>query len=432
MPDLTNGPLNVAIVGSGGREHALAWKLSQSPRLGTLYALPGNPGMAAVAECRDVKVSDADAVVAFCRKHDVGFVVIGPEDPLAAGLADVLLAEGIRCFGPGAKAARLEADKAFAKELMQNASIPTADSRTYRDAEQARQYVRRRGAPLVVKATGLAKGKGVAVCNTEAEAIAAVDACLRLQAFGKAGATVLIEDKLDGVEASVLALIDGSSIYVLPPCQDHKPVGEGNTGPMTGGMGAFCPSDQLSDDVLRRVEAEVFIPTLDTLARDKIKYRGCLYAGLMLTKDGPFVLEFNVRFGDPETQPLMMRWKGDLLEALLATSEGRLAEFVDGGGIDWHAGASVGVVMASEGYPGKYENGRRIEGIADAEALDDVQVFQAGTMPYGEGIVTAGGRVLCVTARGDDIEDARAKAYAGVDRIDFKGATVRRDIGLAK
>ncbi len=429
MSDAPDRPIHVALVGSGGREHALAWKLAQSPRLGTLYALPGNPGIAAVATCRDVKTSDSAAVVEFCRRHDVGFVVIGPEDPLAAGLADALTAAGIDCFGPSAQAARLESDKAFAKTLMRNASIPTADSRTFTDPQAAHQYIHRKAAPLVVKATGLAKGKGVTVCDTAEEAVEAVNASLKLHAFGAAGKTVLIEDKLEGVEASVLALVDGNDLYVLPPCQDHKPVGEGNTGPMTGGMGAFCPTTQLPDSVLSEVESKVFIPTLDALARDKIRYRGCLYAGLMMTADGPKVLEFNVRFGDPETQPLMMRWKGDLLEALLATTQGRLGEFVDAGGIDWHDGASVGVVMASEGYPGEYENGRVVSGISDAEALDNVQVFQAGTARYGEGIATAGGRVLCVTALGDDLAAARQKAYAGVDRIDFAGAVVRRDIG---
>ncbi len=422
-------PINVALLGSGGREHAIAWKLSQSPRLATLFALPGNPGIARLGRCRKVNITDPAAVVKFCQSNDIGFVIIGAEDPLAAGVADAVIGAGIPCFGPKANAAQLEADKAFAKELMRQGSIPTADARTFTDINAAEQYVRRKACPLVVKAAGLAKGKGVSVCDTEAEALKAVNASLRLWAFGAAGRTIVIEDKLEGVECSVLALVDDHDLFVLPPCQDHKPVGEGNTGPMTGGMGAFCPTQTIGDELMRQVESEIFVPTLDALAREGINFRGCLYAGLMLTSDGPKVLEFNTRFGDPETQPLMMRWKGDVLEALLSVAQGRLAEFVESGGIDFDPRAAVGVVCASEGYPGEYRTGDAIEGIDAADALADVQVFQAGVAMRGEDLVTDGGRVLCVTALGDDLAAARERAYEGVSKLHFNGMHFRRDIG---
>ncbi|MEM1012391.1 MAG: phosphoribosylamine--glycine ligase [Planctomycetota bacterium] len=375
----STAPLTVALLGSGGREHALAWKIAQSPRLTKLFCLPGNPGMARVGpmvECRDVSPSDADAVIAFCREHGVDFVAVGPEDPLASGIADALVTAGIACFGPGKQAARLEADKAFAKEVMRDANVPTAESRTFHSHAEADRFVKRREAPMVVKAAGLAKGKGVVVCDTNDEAIEAVRQAMRLQAFGDAGKTVVVEDKLEGVECSVLALVDHGDIFVLPPCQDHKPVGEGNTGPMTGGMGAYCPSTTLSAADLAAVEQNVIIPTLDRLAGDGIRYRGCLYVGLMLTPDGPRVLEFNVRFGDPETQPLMMRWQGDLLSALHATATGTLAAFVESGGIAFDDRASVCVVLASGGYPGSYENGREITGTSGLDS-DDLVVFHA-------------------------------------------------------
>ena len=425
-----DAPINVALLGGGGREHAIAWKLAQSPRLGQLFALPGNPGIAAVAHCRPVNPNDPAAVVAFCREHAVGLCVIGPEDPLAAGVADATRAAGIPTFGPGKAAARLEADKAYAKQVMRNASVPTADARLFDDYNLAEQHVRRRltEAPaVVVKATGLAKGKGVSVCRTEAEAVAAVNDALRYRKFGEAGDTVLIEDFLGGVEASVLALVDRRDLYILPACQDHKPVGEGDAGPMTGGMGAFCPSQRVTPQVMAAVERDVLIPTLSALGREGVEFSGCLYAGLMLTDKGPRVLEFNVRFGDPETQPIMMLWDGDLLGALLAVAEGRLAEFVDDGGIGWHEGAAVGVVLASGGYPGAYQTGHAISGLGDVPA--GVEVFHAGTARRGPEVVTDGGRVLCVTARGGDLADAREAAYAAADGIDFAGKHLRRDIG---
>ena len=419
--------LNAAIIGSGGREHALAWRMSQSPTLGRLYALPGNPGIAQVAECINVNLSDHAAVARFCREREVGLVVVGPEDPLAEGLSDDLINAGLKVFGPKRTAARLEAEKGFAKDLMRQTSVPTAEARTFTDATAADQYVRRRGVPCVVKAAGLAKGKGVTLCFREQDALEAVEASMRRGVFGEAGATVVIEDYLEGVECSVLALVDRRDLFVLELCQDHKPVGEGNTGPMTGGMGAFSPARTVDDALLRQIEADILVPTLDGLAREGIEFRGCLYAGLMLTAAGPKVLEFNVRFGDPETQPLMMRWRGDLLAALLAVAEGRLSEVVDS--IHWDPRTAVSVVLASRGYPGKYLTGQEISGLKEASALPDVAVFHSGTAMRDGRLVTNGGRVLTVTALGETLAAARERVYEAVSRIHFEGMQYRRDIG---
>ena len=419
--------INVAIIGGGGREHALAWRLAQSPTLGRLYALPGNPGIAAVAECADIPIADHAAVARFCREREIGLVVIGPEDPLAEGIADDLVQAGFPVFGPRRSAARLEAEKAFAKDLMRQASIPTAEARTFTDPAAAEQYVLRHGTPCVIKAAGLAKGKGVTLCFRDSDAMEAIDAAMRERIFGEAGRTIVIEDYLEGVECSVLALVDRRDLFVLELCQDHKPVGEGNTGPMTGGMGAFSPARTVSDEMLREIESDILVPTLDGLAREGIEFRGCLYAGLMLTAGGPKVLEFNVRFGDPETQPLMMRWRGDLLQALLAVAQGRLAQVVDS--ISWDPRTAVCVVLASKGYPGKILTGVPITGVEAAGALPDVQVFHSGTATRDGQLVTAGGRVLTVTALGQDLEEARRRVYEAVSRIHFEGMHFRRDIG---
>jgi phosphoribosylamine--glycine ligase len=330
-------------------------------------------------------------------------------------------------FGPNRSAARLEAEKGFAKELMKQASVPTAESRTFRDAAAAEQYVLRRGVPCVVKAAGLAKGKGVTLCFRESDAVEAIDASMRKGAFGEAGSTIVIEEYLEGVECSVLALVDRRDLFVLELCQDHKPVGEGNTGPMTGGMGAFSPARTVDDVLLRQIEADILVPTLDGLARNGIEFRGCLYAGLMLTAAGPKVLEFNVRFGDPETQPLMMRWRGDLLQVLLAVAEGRLREVVDT--ISWDPQTAVGVVLASQGYPGRYRTGAEISGLREAQSLEDVQVFHSGTALRNGRVVTSGGRVLTVTALGSNLATARQRAYEAVSRVHFEGMHFRGDIG---
>lgn len=416
--------MNVAIVGSGGREHALAWKLRQSPSVDRLYALPGNPGIAEEAECVSIGVMDLGKIESFAREQRIGLVVIGPEDPLAAGLVDRLHAAGIRAFGPSREAARLEADKWFAKELMRQQSVPTAEARSFTDHAAACEYVRVRGTGCVVKASGLAKGKGVSVCYRASDALDALDRVMKQRVFGDAGQRVVIEELLVGPECSMLAFVDGQTIYMMEPAQDHKAVDDGDTGPMTGGMGAYSPTPTLGDAVISRVEREVFVPVLDGLRRRGIDYRGVLYAGLMITDSGPKVLEFNVRFGDPETQPLMLRLQSDLLEVMLATTEGRL----DTVELKWDPRAALCVVAASGGYPGAYQAGIEITGIAAAEELEGVKVFHSGTANRGGKLVTDGGRVLAVTAIGDGIAEAQRRAYEAMNRIHFDAMHYRRDI----
>ncbi|MFT3787462.1 MAG: phosphoribosylamine--glycine ligase [Tepidisphaeraceae bacterium] len=367
--------MNVALIGNGGREHALAWKLAQSKGLDRLFVIPGNPGTHEEAENVAIDPADIAKVVKFCTQNKVELAVIGPEDPLAAGIVDALAKEKIRAFGPNKEAARLEADKWFAKELMRQQAVPTAEARSFTSYNTAVEYVSQRGAPLVIKATGLAKGKGVTVAYRTEDALEALEQIMKQKVFGDAGARVVVEEMLTGPEVSAMALVDGKSIYVLDPCQDHKQVDDGNTGPMTGGMGAFCPTPTLTPELLSIVEREVFIPVLDGLRRDGIDYKGVLYAGLMLTTGGPKVLEFNVRFGDPETQPLMMRLKSDLLDVINAVVDGKLDEV----SLDWDARPSLCVVATSKGYPGKYETGKIITGIKDADALPDTKVFHSGT-----------------------------------------------------
>src|SRR5688500_14621290 len=336
--------MKVLLIGNGGREHALAWRLAASPRVTALYALPGNPGIAQLAEVApNIPVTDFDAIERFVRDNKVGFVVIGPEDPLAAGLADRLIAAGVKVFGPAEDAARIEADKWFAKELMRQQSIPTAEARSFTDPAAAEEYVRLRDEPVVVKAAGLAKGKGVSVCYRTSDAVDAIDEIMRKKAHGAAGQRVVIEELLTGPECSILAFVDRKSIYVMESSQDHKPVDDGDTGPMTGGMGAYSPTPVVTEEMLRQIERDVLVPAVDGLVREGINYRGVLYAGLMLTTNGPKVLEFNCRFGDPETQPLMMRLKTDLLEVLLAVAEGRLDQIT----LEWDPRPAVAVVAAS-------------------------------------------------------------------------------------
>lgn len=416
--------MNVAIIGSGGREHALAWKLRQSSSVGKLYALPGNPGIGEEAECVPIGVMDFGRIESFAREQKVGLVVLGPEDPLAGGLADRLHSSGIRVFGPNREAARLEADKWFAKELMKHQSVPTAEARSFTDYRSACEYVRARGSGCVVKATGLAKGKGVSVCYRESDALEALDRIMKQKVFGDAGQRVVIEELLSGPECSVLAFVDGRTIYMMEPAQDHKPVDDGDTGPMTGGMGAYSPTPMVSDAVLSQLERDVFVPMLDGLRRENIEYRGVLYAGLMLTESGPKVLEFNVRFGDPETQPLMMRLQGDLLGVMLATAEGRL----DSVELHWDRRAALCVVAASGGYPGTCQTGFEISGIGEAEKLDGIKVFHCGTAKRGEKLVTDGGRVLAVTALADSIGEAQQRAYEAMGKIHFDAMHYRRDI----
>ncbi len=423
-------PVNVLLVGGGGREHSLAWKLRQSPRLGNLFITnPENPGLAALGRPVDVPMDPRAPFQfqRFCDKNNIGLVVIGPEEPLAAGLADILAAPGggRAIFGPSAAAARLEADKAWAKQLMRAASVPMADGRIFSDPAAAKTYIETREDPPVIKASGLAKGKGVIVPQTAAEALAAIDRIMIKREFGDAGKTVIVEERLEGTEASVLALVDGRTIYVLEACQDHKRLGDGDTGPNTGGMGVYCPGGITDDATLSQVQAEILVPTLDAMRREGIDFRGVLYAGIMITPGGPKVLEFNTRFGDPECQALMARFDSDLLEVLLATSTRKLDE-VD---IKWSPAASCCVVIAAEGYPDKPKKNVPITGIDAASKFEGVHIFHAGTKKDPTGaILTAGGRVLNVVGTGDTIAQARKRAYQAAEQIHFPGMVIRRDI----
>jgi phosphoribosylamine--glycine ligase len=421
---------NVLIIGSGGREHALGWKLKQSRQCGKLFFAPGNGGTAQLGENIDlhadiVDTKTVDAIDYFCRHNNIKLVVIGPEDPLSQGLADKLACDGRIIFGPVAAAARLEADKAFSKQLMRAVSIPTAEARTFTDLHTALSYVESRDHPVVVKAAGLCKGKGVVVCDDSEQASQAVRSMLQEQTFGDAGATVVIEERLQGQELSILALVDGRNIFVLEPAQDHKQVGEGDTGPNTGGMGAYTPTPLLTDDLMTMINREVLVPIIDALRRDGVEFQGVLYAGLMLTSAGPKVLEFNCRFGDPEVQPLMMRLNGDLYEIMCATAQGTLDKVK----LDWDQRYCCCVVLASGGYPGSYEKGKPITGLDEVAKLDNVMVFHAGTALKGDDVVTNGGRVLNVCAMGKDLEEAQQRANAACELIDFEGAFYRHDIG---
>jgi len=416
--------MNVLLIGSGGREHALAWKIAQSPNLAKLYAAPGNPGIGECAELVALNVADSRGVTEFCRTHAIGLVVIGPETPLVAGLVDDLAATGIAAFGPRRDAARLEGSKGYAKDLAAEAGIPTAAYRRFTDRAEARAYVGSHGAPIVIKADGLAAGKGVTVAMTIEEALAAVDACFA-GALGSAGSEVVIEDYLVGEEASFFVLADGVTMLPLATAQDHKRAGEGDTGPNTGGMGAYSPAPVMTPAMIERTLAEIIRPTLSAMQARGAPFRGVLYAGLMVTAVGPKLIEYNVRFGDPEAQVLVMRLESDLLELLYATARGRLAEAAP----RWSDDAALTVVMAAKGYPGAYATGTAIRGIELAEAMPGVKVFQAGTARREGVLVANGGRVLNVTARGQTIAEAQARAYAAVDLIDWPGGFCRRDIG---
>ncbi len=416
--------MKVLLVGSGGREHALAWKITQSPRLERLYCAPGNPGTAELAENVNIEADDVAGLVAFAREQRIDLVVVGPEDPLVLGLVDELAAAGLRAFGPDKSAARLEGDKALAKELMRHRSVPTADARIFNKYKDARTYIASRDHPVVLKAAGLAKGKGVIVCDDPADGLIALERIMVQREFGPAGDIVVVEEKLVGPELSLLAFVDRDHIYVMESAQDHKPIGDGDTGPNTGGMGAYSPTTLLDDKLIHQIEGEILVPIVDAMRTQGITYRGVLYAGLMLTSAGPKVLEFNARFGDPEAQPLLMRLRTDLLDIFEAVVDDRLNRIT----LDWDARAAVCVVMASGGYPGKYEPGRPITGIDDANALADVKVFQAGTRKSGNNLLTAGGRVLGVTALGETIAAAQKRAYEACAKITFDGAYCRRDI----
>ncbi len=416
--------MNILVVGGGGREHALCWKIAQSDLVKKVYCAPGNPGIARHAECIGIEVMDGAGILQLCRDKKIDLVVIGPEDPLCAGLADDLRAQGLRVFGPSKAAAELEGSKVFAKEIMHKHAIPTASFKVFEDAHDAHEYVDNTGAPIVVKADGLAKGKGVIVCATAGEAHDAIRQIGEERVFGRAGDRIIVEECLKGEEVSVLAITDGRTIMPLEPAQDHKPIFDGDKGPNTGGMGAYSPVPSVTSALRAEIEASVLVPTVHAMRMDGRKYQGLLYAGLMLTSNGLSVLEFNIRWGDPEAQPLLMRIKSDVVPLFMAVAQGKLGDQT----IEWDQRAAVCVVMASGGYPGAYEKGKVIEGLDAAAKLSDVVVFHAGTARSGGKIVTNGGRVLGVTALGADIAAAQARAYQAVDLIHWPGAQHRTDI----
>ena len=419
--------MKVLVIGSGGREHALAWKLAQSPRVDEVLVAPGNAGTAVEAKCRnvDLKATDIDGLLDLAQREDVALTVVGPEQPLVAGVVDMFRGAGLRIFGPTAAAAQLEGSKAFAKDFLARHGIPTAFYAVHTDLDAALAYVHGKGAPIVIKADGLAAGKGVVVALTLAEAEAALRDMLEGNAFGDAGARVVIEEFLEGEEASFISIVDGTHALPMATSQDHKRVGDGDTGPNTGGMGAYSPAPVVTPEVHARVMREVVEPTVRGMAADGIPFTGFLYAGLMIDAAGaPKVIEFNVRFGDPETQPVMLRLRSDLVDLLEAAIDARL----DAVQAQWDPRPSLGVVMAAEGYPGVPRTGDAINSF-DAPDVDDTKVFHAGTRLEGGHAVTAGGRVLCVCALGDSVADAQRKAYAEVAGIDWPGEFHRHDIG---
>lgn len=416
--------LNILLIGAGGREHALAWALAKSPALNQLYCAPGNGGIAQVATCISLDASDHDAVIAFCRDHDIGLVVIGPEAPLVAGLTDDLQQAGIKVFGPSKTAAQLEGSKGFTKELCTEFDIPTAAYGRFDNALDAKAYIADKGAPIVIKADGLAAGKGVIMAETQAQALAAIDDCFA-GAFGDAGAEVVIEEWMEGEEASFFVLVDGVNILPLATAQDHKRALDGDKGPNTGGMGAYSPAPVMTPDITARTIARIIKPTVAGMAARGTPYKGVLYAGLMITRKGPKLIEYNVRFGDPECQALMMRLQSDLLPALIATADGTLA----GMELQWRDDAAITVVMATNGYPGSYQKGSVIAGLDAAGAAENVEIFHAGTALEGSQIVASGGRVLNVTALGRDVAEAKTRAYEALTKIDWPQGFYRHDIG---
>lgn len=417
--------MKVLMVGGGGREHALCWKLRQSPRLTKLWCAPGNAGIAEVAECVAIGAEDVDGLVAFARDNAVDLVVVGPEAPLVLGLADKLKAAGIKVFGPSAAAAALEGSKGFMKDVVWKSGIPTAWYGRFTDIDAAKAFIREKGAPIVVKTDGLAAGKGVVVAMTLDEALKAVDDMMGDKVFGDAGSELVIEEFLDGEEISFFALCDGNTAIPLVGAQDHKRVGDGDTGPNTGGMGAYSPAPVLTPELQAEVMERCVLPAIRTMAADGKPFTGVLFAGLMITKQGPKLLEYNVRFGDPECQVLMARLKSDLLPVLLAGAEGTLS----GVTLEWRDDCALVVVMAAEGYPGSYKKNTVIRGLDDANAVEGVTVLHAGTARNSEGeVVATGGRVLGVTATGATVKEARERAYQAVDRIRWPEGFCRRDI----
>ncbi|MFM9848596.1 MAG: phosphoribosylamine--glycine ligase [Hyphomicrobiaceae bacterium] len=416
--------MNVLLIGSGGREHALAWAISASPLLTKLYCGPGNAGIAQVAECVPLDAADHAQVIAFCKDKSIDFVVIGPEAPLVAGLGDDLARAGIKYFGPSKAAAQLEGSKGFTKELCRECAIPTGAYGIFASAAAAKAYLATQKLPIVIKADGLAAGKGVIIAATVADAERAVDACIE-GAFGAAGATVVVEEFLEGEEASFFALCDGKTVLALATAQDHKRVGDGDTGTNTGGMGAYSPAPIMTPDMIRRTMDEIIRPTVEGMARRGTPFKGVLFLGVMITQDGPKLYEYNVRFGDPECQVLLLRLKSDLLPALVATADGVLANF----DLRWHDDPALAVVLAANGYPGDYAKGSEIRGLDAAGNSEGVEIFHAGTAREGDRLLATGGRVLNVAARGRTVAEAHARAYAAIAMIDWPGGFCRKDIG---
>jgi len=418
--------MKLLVVGNGGREHALAWKLAQSPRVTRVFVAPGNAGTETEGENVDLSPTDFPRLIKFAKQNEIALTIVGPEAPLAGGIVDAFTADRLRIFGPSRLAAELEASKVFCKNLLRQASVPTAEFKAFRDPNRAITYLREReDLPVVVKADGLAAGKGVFVCKARSEAIDAVNRICRDHLFGDAGNQLVIEERLDGQEASVLAITDGRTIVTLPAAQDHKAAFDGDTGPNTGGMGAYCPTPLVTEADLRRIEEQVLVPTVHAMKRSRRPFRGVLYAGLMMTNQGPKVLEFNARFGDPECEPLLMRLQSDLLDLLEATVDGHLEQVA---APVWDPRPAVCVVMASAGYPGEYQRGLPIRGLEEAAKVPDVKVFHAGTAKADGRVVTNGGRVLAVTALGSSITTAKLSAYTAVKQIRWDGAWCRKDI----
>ena len=424
--------MKVLVIGSGGREHALAWKIAQSPRVDRVFVAPGNAGTALEAENVPIEADNIAGLVKFAQQSSIDLTVVGPEGPLVAGIVDVFQREKLRIFGPSKAAAQLEGSKVFCKDLLRAADVPSADYRVFRDAESAQRYIMDRyqsddeSVPLVVKADGLAGGKGVVVCSTRRDALSAIDRIARQKEFGAAGKQLVIEERLDGQEASILALTDGRNIVPLPAAQDHKAAHDGDTGPNTGGMGAYCPAPLVDERMMRWVEEHILVPTVHAMKRSRQPFKGVLYAGLMVTpQQGPKVLEYNVRLGDPECQPILMRLQSDIVDLIDATVDGKLDEVKPP---QWDPRPAVCVVMASEGYPGDYEKGLPIRGLEEAASIPDVKVFHSGTQRVDGQVVTAGGRVLAVTALGNTSAAAKLQAYTAVKCIRWPGAWCRKDI----
>jgi len=416
--------MKVLVIGGGGREHSLVWKIAQSPEVSKIFCAPGNPGISELAECIDITADQTSLLCEFAVEEDIELTVVGPEAPLVDGIVDVFSKHNLKVFGPDQKAAILEDSKVFSKLLLRKHGIPTADFKCFDDHGQARHYILSRGAPIVVKADGLSKGKGVFVCKTNDEALLAIDSIMKDRVFGNAGDQVVIEECLIGEEVSLLAFTDGRTIVPMESSQDHKTVYDGDEGPNTGGMGAYSPVPIMTSELYRGVEKNILVPTVHAMNKEGRPYKGVIYIGLMITSAGPMVLEFNVRFGDPEAQVILTRMKSDIVPIMLATISGGL----DNVDLEWLPQASVCVVMASGGYPGQYDNGKEIKGLDSLKNQEGISVFHAGTKSENEKIVTNGGRVLNVVACGRDIKEAQKKVYEAVSKISFDGAHYRRDI----